>query len=125
MTSRGGEGFPKAARIRRRREFLSLGRTGQKRRTEHFVLLLTRPVAVASRLGVTVSRKVGGAVTRNRLKRRIREAFRRHEARADFAYDVVLIAKPGSEAATVSVITRAFSDAVVTRRTPRPATSRR
>jgi ribonuclease P protein component len=124
MTSRDGEGFPKAARIRRRREFLSLGRTGQKRRTEHFVLLLQRPASAAARLGVTVSRKVGGAVTRNRLKRRIREAFRRHEARTDFGYDVVVIAKPGGDAATVPMISRALSDAVVTRR-PRPSTSQR
>jgi ribonuclease P protein component len=124
MTSRDGEGFPKAARIRRRREFLALGRTGEKRRTEQFVLLLQR-TAAAPRLGLTVSRKVGGAVTRNRLKRRIREAFRRHEARADFAYDVVVIAKPGSEAATVPVISRTFSDAVVTPGAPRRSTSRR
>lgn len=125
MTSRDGEGFPRAARIRRRREFLSLGRTGQKRRTEHFVLLLQRAAASGSRLGITVSRKVGGAVTRNLLKRRIREAFRRHEMRADFEYDVVVIAKPGSNAATVPVISRAFSDAVMARRTPRRSTSQR
>ena len=125
MTSRDGEGFPKAARIRRRREFLALGRTGEKRRTEQFVLLLQRTAAAAPRLGLTVSRKVGGAVTRNRLKRRIREAFRRHEARADFAYDVVVIAKPGSEGATVPVISRTFSDTLVTPGAPRRSTSRR
>lgn len=124
MTSRDGEGFPKAARIRRRREFLALGRTGQKRRTEHFVLLL-RHAAAAPRLGITVSRKVGDAVTRNRLKRRIREAFRRHDARAEFPYDVVIIAKPGSEAATVPVISRAFSDVADAQRAPRRSTSQR
>ncbi len=122
MTPRDGEGFPKAARIRRRGEFLALGRTGQKRRTEQFVLLL-RQTATASRLGVTVSRKVGSAVTRNRLKRRIREAFRRHEARAQFMCDVVVIAKPGSGAVTVPTIRRAFWDAIVAQRTSRRPTS--
>ena len=122
MTSRDGEGFPKAARIRRRREFLALGRTGQKRRTEHFVLLLKR-AAEAPRLGITVSRKVGDAVTRNRLKRRIREAFRRHDTRAGFPYDVVVIAKPGSEAVTVPVISRVFSDVADARPTVRRSTS--
>lgn len=122
MTPRDGEGFPKAARIRRRREFLALGRTGQKARTEHFVLLLQR-AAAAPRLGITVSRKVGDAVARNRLKRRIREAFRRHDARAQFSYDVVVIAKPGSEGATVPVISRALSDAVDARRTSRRSPS--
>lgn len=123
MTSRDGEGFPKAARVRRRREFLALGRTGQKRRTEHFVLLLQPTAVAAPRLGLTVSRKVGDAVTRNRLKRRIREAFRRHDARAQFGYDVVVIAKPGSSAATVPAISRVFSDAVVARRVPLRTTS--
>ena len=115
MTPRDGEGFPKAARVRRRREFLALGRSGQKRRTEQFGLLLQRTTATP-RLGVTVSRKVGGAVTRYRLKRSIREAFRRHEARARFGHDVIVIAKPGSGTSTVLAIRRALTEAV----DPRP-----
>ncbi|HEY5934982.1 MAG TPA: ribonuclease P protein component [Kofleriaceae bacterium] len=122
MTSRDGEGFPKAARIRRRREFLALGRTGKKRRTEQFVLLLQR-AAAEPRLGVTVSRKVGGAVTRNRLKRRIREAFRRHDARGRFAHDVIVIAKPGSATAPVSLIRQTLSDACGIRSASDPAAS--
>jgi ribonuclease P protein component len=124
MTSRNGEGFPKAARVRRRREFLALGRSGKKRRTEQFVFLLQRTTSVP-RLGITVSRKVGAAVTRNRLKRRIREAFRRHADRARFGHDVVVIARPGSPATPVTTIQRALSDAVDVRRPPRPAASSR
>ncbi len=92
MTPRHGQGFPKATRIRRRREFSSLGRHGDKRRTKSFVFVLGERSS-ASRLGITVSRKVGGAVTRNLLKRRIREAFRIHPARASFGRDVIVIAK--------------------------------
>ena len=95
MTARKGQGFPKTARIRSRKEFLSLGRSGEKRRMESFVLL-SRPCATVPRLGITVSRKVGGAVTRNRLKRRIREIFRRHPDRARFDRDVVVIARVGA-----------------------------
>lgn len=56
---------------------------GQRRPSAHFVLfaLAAPPVAgrpPASRLGVTVSRQVGGAVVRNRIRRRIREMVRRH-----------------------------------------------
>ena len=47
MTARHGQGFPKAARIRRRREFLSLGRTGEKRRTGSFVCILRRSRVVS------------------------------------------------------------------------------
>jgi ribonuclease P protein component len=105
MTARRGQGFPKAARIRRRREFLSLGRNGEKRRTGNFVLVLRR-TSGAPRLGITVSRKVGGAVTRNLLKRRIREVFRRHPARARLAHDLIVIAKDGVGAVSSSSVER-------------------
>jgi ribonuclease P protein component len=111
MTPPTGEGFPKATRIRRRREFLSLGRKGSRWSAPHFVVL-ARARSGASRLGVTVSRKVGGAVTRNRLKRRIREVFRRFPGRSRLAHDLVVIAKPGAGSLTTSEISREFGAAV-------------
>lgn len=111
MTARHGQGFPKAARIRRRREFLSLGRSGEKRRTASFVLI-SQANAMEPRLGITVSRKVGGAVTRNLLKRRIREVFRRHPDRQRFSCDLVVIAKSGIGAVTTSVVQRELSTAL-------------
>jgi len=105
MTPRHGQGFPKAARIRRRREFLSLGRNGEKRRTKSFVLVLGQ-TADRPRLGITVSRKVGGAVTRNLVKRRIREAFRRHPNRARFGRDLIVIAKEGVGGVPFAVVRR-------------------
>jgi ribonuclease P protein component len=119
MTVRKGEGFPKAARIRRRREFLSIGRTGERRRTESFVVLL-QPGIGCARLGVTVSRKVGGAVVRNLVKRRIRETFRRHPERAALRDDVIVIAKAGIGAPSLAAIRRDFALAV-----GRPARPRR
>ena len=105
MTAEHGQGFPKAARIRRRREFLSFGRSGEKRRTASFVFVLERTNA-EPRLGITVSRKVGGAVTRNLLKRRIREVFRRHPTRDQLGHDLVLIAKPGVGALPMDALQR-------------------
>ena len=46
-----------------------------------------------SRLGITASRKVGGAVVRNRFKRRIRAWFRAHRTEFDSNLDVVVIAR--------------------------------
>lgn len=119
MTARTGQGFPKAARIRRRREFLSLGRTGERRRTESFIFL-SQATAGLPRLGLTVSRKVGSAVVRNRLKRRVREVFRRHPDRPRFHNDVVAIAKVGAGALTLDDVGREFASAV-----GRPATGQR
>ena len=95
MNAPAGEGFTKAARVRRRREYLALGRTARRRHAPHFVLLC-EPNAGESRLGITVSRKVGGAVARNHVKRCVREFFRRDPQRLLPRHDVVVIAKPGA-----------------------------
>lgn len=52
--------------------------------------------AKGARLGITVTRRVGKAVTRNRLKRQIRECFRRRRALLDAGLDVVVIARGGA-----------------------------
>ncbi|MBF6568453.1 MAG: ribonuclease P protein component [Candidatus Binataceae bacterium] len=72
------ESFSSADRIRRRAEFLRLQRYGIRVQSDHFVLYAIRFAAgEPSRLGITVSRQVGQAVVRNRIKRRVRECFRR------------------------------------------------
>lgn len=118
MTAGNGENFPRAARMRRRREFLSLGRVGEKRRTASFVLVMERSQSPA-RLGITVSRKVGGAVTRNLLKRRVREAFRRHPLRWDSSGTILVIAKGGVGAVPFDAVQHelATAFAAVRRRT--------
>ena len=118
MTARAGEGFPKAARVRRRREYLTLARTAQRVHSPHFVLLV-QPRTGATRLGITVTKKIGGAVERNRVKRRVREAFRRHPDRLLRAHDLVVIAKPGAAALRLAAIAEELGTAV-TRSAGRP-----
>jgi ribonuclease P protein component len=100
--------FPKSARLRRRGEFVRL-RAGRgfaegplaaswlPRAPE-----ATRQgmAAAVARVGLVVSSKVGGAVLRNRVKRRLREAVR-HELHRLPAVDVVLVARPSAATATV------------------------
>lgn len=62
-----------------------------------FTLEVT-PNAIATRLGLVVSRRVGGAVVRNRVKRRVREWFRTDRARMPAAVDLVVIARTGAGA---------------------------
>ena len=63
---------------------------------EYFIVLYSQNDLGASRLGVTVSKRVGCAVTRNRVKRLAREYFRRHKIFKGYSYDVNVIAKRGA-----------------------------
>jgi len=51
---------------------------------------LARSNQAGARLGLTVPRAIGGSVDRNRIKRRLREAFRLHRAELDPRWDIVL-----------------------------------
>lgn len=92
--------LPRADRLRSSRDFRRVGREGRRRRSPYFVLLIApkRPEVErdAPALGVTVSRKVGKAVRRNRVKRCIREWFRHHREALPLRSDVVVIARPGA-----------------------------
>lgn len=68
--------YPKLCRLRKSWEYRLVKKMGCKFNTPHFVLLTLDNNISNSRLGITVSRKVGNAVARNRLKRIIREFFR-------------------------------------------------
>jgi ribonuclease P protein component len=81
-------GFPRHERLLKRADFLRLSRQGCKTQSAGFIILRTESPLSAVRIGITVSGKVGNAVTRNRLKRFIREFFRHNKglfAPADYS----------------------------------------
>ncbi|KIG12640.1 Ribonuclease P protein component [Enhygromyxa salina] len=112
-------GFPARLRIKQRREFLRVQRRGRKHHVRHFlVFVMPRltaapqgPVDAASppepqptRLGITVTRKVGNAVVRNRIKRLVREVFRQHRSRLPAGLDIVWVAKQQAAGATFAQV---------------------
>ncbi len=79
-SGRGREGFPACRRLRRRREFLLVYDAGRKLSGRLAVVFVRPASGTRTRLGVTVTRRAGSAVVRNRLRRRVREVFRRSAA---------------------------------------------
>ena len=88
---------PSRGRLSRSAEFERVYRQGRSTANRHLVLY-TFPNATTERprLGLSVSRKVGGAVERNRVKRLLREAFAQTEANLRAGQDVVVVARPGA-----------------------------
>jgi ribonuclease P protein component len=95
--SGASEAFRPAHRVKRRADFRRVQSSGRKIHTPHFVVaVLPRVEGGPTRLGITVTRKIAGAVGRNRVKRVMREVFRRHRELFPSACDVVAIAKGGA-----------------------------
>ena len=82
--------------MRHRRAYRVVQEQGRKRHTRHFIVIVLQKSHGPTRLGLTVSRKVGGAVQRNLVKRRLREFFRLNYRRLPAAVDLSLIAKAGA-----------------------------
>lgn len=78
--------------MRRTSEFERAWQEGKRYHAAHFVVIVS-PGRDCSRLGITVSRKVGNAVCRNKLKRWVRELFRKHYKKFDKVADISIIAK--------------------------------
>lgn len=105
-----------------------MANAGRRVTTRDFVLIeretpsAARDAAGGTRLGITASRRVGNAVVRNRVKRRVREWFRRLGAERTRPVDWVVIARPDAAQRT-SAETRRSLTQLVTRLAP-PARER-
>jgi ribonuclease P protein component len=92
-SDRGKSRFSQADRLHRRREYLAAQACGRRMHTPHFGVCLApgeRP-----RLGLVVTKRLGKAVRRNRVKRLVREFFRRHKNVLPLA-DIIIMAKKGA-----------------------------
>ena len=68
----------KESRILKRTDVIRLAREGRKVGNRHFVALFDQNIPGRTRLGITVTKRVGNAVARNQLKRYVREFFRHY-----------------------------------------------
>lgn len=103
--------FGKSERILKRAEFTKIAASGKRAGTSHFVVISGSSVLPYARLGITVSRKVGNAVSRNRIKRLVREFFRLNRdmfSAADFS----IIARRGSNHLDYSAVCQELANAL-------------
>ncbi len=108
---RGAHRLPKEERLRTRAEFLRVQQGGRSVRSGPLVLAIQPNDLGRRRVGLTVSRKVGNAVTRNRVKRWLREVWRHHRDALPDSVDVVLIARPSAADAGLDRLREAFLEA--------------
>lgn len=106
-TARRLESFGRDRRVLRRADYLETYATG-RRHVGRWLVFFVRPAAgPRARLGVTITKKTGSAVVRNRLRRRLRELFRRSGS-FPAPVDVVVNVRPGAERTEFAELARDF-----------------
>ena len=86
--------------LARRADFLRVYQRHSRVSGQYFTLLVHPCYTEAPRAGLVVSRKVGKAVRRNLVKRRLRAYLREHIEHTTMQRDIIVIARPGSAEAT-------------------------
>jgi ribonuclease P protein component len=82
--------FGRASRLRARKLFLEVYERGSRVHGSFFVVFALPGATGRSRLGITATKKFGDAVARNRIKRLVREIFRKNRGAAAAPFDVVV-----------------------------------
>ena len=92
--------MPALPMLRRRADFEAIGRHGTARSTPLLVLRWMRTDRAETRVGLSTPRTLGGAVQRNRVRRRLRHLLRERIGRIGPGWDLLLIARPAAGDAT-------------------------
>jgi len=87
------QSFGKKERVHNRKQYVNIYRRGGRVHSTNFTVILSPNPSGEKRLGVAVSKRVGNAVKRNRIKRLLREFFRLNKDGLPDSQDMVIIAK--------------------------------
>ena len=101
--------FPKSDRILKRQAFRRVYDAGKKIQTRFFTAFVLPNSQEQSRIGITATRKTGNSVQRNRMRRRVRELYRRNKWRVPPGIDIVINVKDGLARAGYDEIEKDFA----------------
>src|SRR5256886_9533081 len=96
-SGKDGMTFPREARLVRKGEFDAVYRTGKRRSSSHFTVFFRVNQLPESRFGFSIKKALGGAVVRNRIRRRLREIVRCHRMEIPAGWDIVIHPKGRAE----------------------------
>ena len=82
--------------LKKNYEFRRLYNRGKNAAAQCVVVYCRRNNGTGNRLGLTVSTKIGGAVQRNRIRRRLKEIYRLNEEKITHGFDIVIVARTRS-----------------------------
>jgi ribonuclease P protein component len=105
--------FGKHEKIHKRKDFVTIYEQGFRRYSKHFTVIERRNQEGLRRLGITVTKKVGIAVQRNRIKRLLREFFRLHKSGFPSSQDIVIVAKRDAHSLTYQDVCRELENLLV------------
>jgi ribonuclease P protein component len=100
-----GNLYPREARLVRRGEFDAVYRTGKRRSSSHFTVFFRANELPQSRFGFSIKKALGGAVVRNRIRRRLREVVRCHRLEIPTGWDIVIHPKSSVARAEFAALT--------------------
>jgi ribonuclease P protein component len=100
-----GATFPREARLVRKSEFDAVYRAGKRRSSSHFTVFFRANELPQSRFGFSIKKALGGAVVRNRIRRRLREMVRCHRLEIPAGWDIVIHPKSSVVRAPFAALT--------------------
>ena len=98
------QSFSRDLRLRSRSQFTAVQEHGRRVAMRHLILIGAPNDVGHDRLGIIASRRLGGAVLRNRAKRRLRELFRTRDAASATLHHLDLVAIPRRELVTAPIV---------------------
>ncbi|HWZ96871.1 MAG TPA: ribonuclease P protein component [Candidatus Dormibacteraeota bacterium] len=106
--NKSGQEYPREARLVQKAQFDAVYRAGKRRSSSHFTAFVKANNLPQSRFGFSIKKALGGAVVRNRIRRRMREIARLHREEIPAGWDIVIHPKSSVAKAPFELLTADF-----------------